>query len=148
MERPLGAPTGVTSWASSASTRRSMLGNVSKGTKPEMEVRRRLHAQGFRYRVNYRAVLEVRRTADIAFTRHKIAVFIDGCFWHGCPAHYTAPTKNAEYWAEKVARNRHRDLETSAIYERNGWTVLRFWGHDDSLCIVEAVTRAVGKGSG
>ncbi|MFB9073189.1 hypothetical protein ACFFX0_19090 [Citricoccus parietis] len=79
------------SWASSEANRRSMRGNKGRDTKPELAVRRLLHARGLRYRVNFRLEQDLRRTADLAFTKARVAVFIDGCYWHGCPEHYTAP---------------------------------------------------------
>jgi DNA mismatch endonuclease (patch repair protein) len=118
------------SWASSPATRASMQSNRGRDTGPEMVVRRRLHAIGLRYRVSARPIRNIRRTADIVFLRRKVAVFVDGCFWHGCPDHYQSPTRNASYWADKRARNRARDVETDAMLLAHGWTPLRFWEHD------------------
>lgn len=120
-----------------------MQGNRSRNTKPELAVRRLLHARGLRYRVNFRPLPEYRRTADVAFTRSRIAVFIDGCFWHGCPNHYRAPASNATYWSEKVRRNRSRDIETTHLLQVAGWTVLRFWVHEDAGTIADAVAKVV-----
>ena len=72
-----------------------------------------------------------RRRADVVFTRARIAVFVDGCFWHGCPEHATHPARNAEWWATKLARNVERDRETDEHLRATGWTVLRFWEHAD-----------------
>lgn len=108
-----------------------MQGNKARDTSPELAVRKLLHAQGLRYRVNYRPLKELRRTADIAFTRKKIAVFIDGCFWHGCPEHYTRPIANQGFWDAKVARNKLRDTDTNRALSAAGWTVLRFWEHEN-----------------
>lgn len=108
------------SWASSPATRRSMQGNKARDTSAELSVRRLLHARGLRYRVNYRPLGELRRTADIVFTRPKIAVLIDGCFWHGCPLHYTRPTANREFWDAKVERNIVRDADTVRALEAAG----------------------------
>jgi len=83
-----------------------------------------------------------RRTIDVAFTRMKIAIFIDGCFWHGCPDHRTVPGANNEWWSAKLERNRRRDEETTAHLEALGWTVLRFWEHTDSESALEAVNVA------
>ena len=94
------------SWASSEATRKSMRGNRSRDTRAELAVRRLVHAAGLRYRVNERPLPESRRTADLVFTGRRIAVFIDGCYWHGCPEHYTAPKTNAVFWREKMLRNR------------------------------------------
>ncbi|MEU4109889.1 very short patch repair endonuclease [Streptomyces sp. NPDC027717] len=103
---------------------------VSKDTKAELAVRRLLHAAGLRYRVEYPVPGMARRRIDVAFTRAKVAVLIDGCFWHGCPQHATQPKANAEWWREKLARNVARDLETTQHLTARGWTVLRFWEHE------------------
>lgn len=140
---------GSESWASSTATRASMRSNRGRDTSPEMTVRRRLHAEGLRFRVSIRPITNVRRTADIVFTRMKVAVFIDGCFWHGCPKHYQAPVRNGEFWMAKRERNRVRDSETNALLMAAGWTVLRFWEHQvkrepDTVvrAIVDVVTAA------
>lgn len=75
------------------------------------------------------------------FTRAKIAVFIDGCFWHGCPIHYRASKSNVGYWDEKIAKNRHRDQETSELLTAAGWTVMRFWSHEDPALVASQVQR-------
>jgi len=95
-----------------------------------MVVRRRLHALGYRYRVSVRPIPKLRRTADIVFPRRRVAVFIDGCFWHGCPEHYQAPVRNGSFWADKIAANRGRDGETDGRLAEEGWLVLRVWEHD------------------
>lgn len=117
------------SWASSPAARATMLGNKRKDTEPEKRVRNLLHGMGLRYRVDY-SPLGGRRRADIVFTRSRIAVFIDGCFWHGCPEHYIAPKSNAGYWSSKIARNTERDAETAAELEEAGWKVFRAWEHE------------------
>lgn len=94
-----------------------------------MALRRLLHAAGYRYRVNWPVPGLPRRSIDIAFTRAKVAVLIDGCFWHGCPDHGQVPTANQAWWAAKLARNHERDLATTAHLEHLGWTVLRVWEH-------------------
>jgi DNA mismatch endonuclease (patch repair protein) len=127
------------SWASSFAVRKSMMGNRSRDTGPELAVRKILHAQGFRYRVNARPVQTLRRTADILFTRRRVAIFIDGCYWHGCPEHYTPPKSNAEFWRNKVETNRARDLETSNLLRADGWTVLRFWTHEEARVIADVI---------
>lgn len=107
-----------------------MRANRSRDTGPEFALRRAVHALGLRYRVAAQPLSEVRRTADLVFSRARVAVFMDGCFWHGCPLHYTAPVANASFWAEKVARNQTRDREVDALLESAGWQVLRFWEHE------------------
>ncbi|WP_258072203.1 very short patch repair endonuclease [Rathayibacter sp. AY1G1] len=119
------------SWASSDSARRTMRGNKRKDTAPELAVRRRLHALGLRYRVDYGPVRGLRRRADIVFTRRRIAVFIDGCFWHSCPLHATHPKQNSQYWSPKLATNVERDRDTDARLRGEGWQVLRYWEHED-----------------
>jgi DNA mismatch endonuclease (patch repair protein) len=120
-----------------------MQGNRSRDTKPELAVRRILHARGLRYFVNRRPIRDLRRTADLVFPRVKIAVFIDGCFWHGCPDHHTFPKANAAYWSAKVEGNKHRDLDTTMRLTSAGWSVLRFWSHEDPLYVAEKIQQAV-----
>ncbi|MFB4285923.1 very short patch repair endonuclease [Nonomuraea sp. MTCD27] len=115
-----------------------MRSNKGKGTKPELALRRAVHALGLRYRVSRRPLKEVRRTADLVFVRAKVAVFLDGCFWHGCPTHHTVAVTNAGFWAEKVRRTRERDTETDRLLREAGWHVLRVWEHEDP---VEAAAR-------
>ncbi|WP_130797061.1 very short patch repair endonuclease [Streptomyces otsuchiensis] len=122
--------TPVDSWASSSARRRNMQAIRSRDTKPELQLRKLVHARGLRYRVNARPILEMRRTADIVFRPTKVAVFVDGCYWHGCPDHYVAPRTNASYWSAKVARNVTRDQDTNRRLVEDGWIVLRFWEHE------------------
>lgn len=120
-----------------------MRANRSRDTKPELALRRAVHARGMRYRVSARPLPGVRRTADLVFTRVKVAVFMDGCFWHGCPQHHTPATTNSEYWAEKVRRNRKRDAEIDHLLTAQGWTVIRVWEHEDPIEAAERVAAAV-----
>ncbi len=117
----------------------------TKDTGPEMELRRLLHRQGLRYRVNYAVKGLPRRTVDIAFTKIRLAVFIDGCFWHGCPEHFVPPKKNAEWWLEKIAVNRRRDEDSNARLRELGWHVLRFWEHEQPLAELSVVLGRVGE---
>ncbi|MEU6905695.1 very short patch repair endonuclease [Streptomyces coeruleorubidus] len=103
---------------------------ASKDTAVELAVRRLLHAAGLRYRVEYPVPGLPRRRIDVAFPRAKVAVLIDGCFWHGCPQHATHPKANAEWWRSKLDRNMARDRETTEHLLAAGWTVLRFWEHE------------------
>lgn len=131
------------SWASSAPVRRNMQANRGRDTGPELAVRRRLHGGGLRYRVNYRFPGARRRTIDIAFTRARIACFIDGCYWHQCPVHFVMPKTNRLFWAAKFEANVTRDLESTAALQAQGWTVLRFWEHEHPESIVRCIATAV-----
>lgn len=91
-----------------------------------------MHALGLRYRVNVRVEPDLRRTADVAFKGLKLAIFADGCFWHGCPVHGNHPKTNAEYWSTKIERNIARNRETDLALRSRGWTVLRVWEHEDA----------------
>jgi DNA mismatch endonuclease (patch repair protein) len=102
----------------------------SRDTVPEQLIRRLVHAQGLRYRVAARPLPDLRRTADLVFRPAKVAVFIDGCYWHGCPEHYVPPKTNSGYWSDKVARNMARDRDTNEQLKKAGWLVLRFWEHE------------------
>ncbi len=103
-----------------------------RDTAPEIALRKLLHARGLRYRVAYPVPGQRRRTIDIAFTRQKLAVFVDGCFWHGCPEHGTSPRANSEWWRRKLEANHARDLDTDAMLRDRGWTVLRIWEHEEA----------------
>lgn len=107
-----------------------MQANTGRDTKPELALRRAVHALGLRYYVNRRPIKAVRRTADLLFPRLRLAVFLDGCFWHGCPEHHTVAKTNADFWAEKVATNRRRDAGTNELLRQAGWTVVRVWEHE------------------
>ena len=110
-----------------------------RDTDPEVAVRRRLHASGLRYRVQYPVPQMSRRTIDIAFTRVRLAVFIDGCFWHGCWEHPSVPLANREWWLRKIARNQERDAETTAHLRSTRWLVLRYWEHEPPELVADAI---------
>ena len=135
------------SWASSAAVRRGMQSNRSRDTKPEIAVRRAVHALGLRYRVDARPLPGLNRRADLVFTRAKVAVFVDGCFWHGCPDHHTVAKANATYWADKVRSNRERDADTDELLSEAGWTVVRAWEHEDAADVAQRVVGAVRTGN-
>lgn len=124
-----------------------MRSNRRRDTSPELAIRRLLHACGLRYRVDYAPWMNKRRRADIVFTRWRIAVFIDGCFWHSCPEHGTVPAANREYWAPKLERNAARDRETNAMARAEGWTVIRIWEHEMPAAAVERILGAL-RGAG
>lgn len=120
-----------------------MQGNRSRDTTPELALRSLLHAMGLRYRVNRRPVSDVRRTADIVFGPSRVAVFVDGCFWHRCPEHGNVPKANADYWAPKLARNVERDRETDRLLRKAGWRVVRVWEHEDAQRASVKIARLV-----
>lgn len=109
-----------------------------RDTGVELAIRRRLHAIGYRYRVDHRLEPSLRVRGDLVFTRRKVVVFVDGCFWHGCPEHSTEPKTNADWWREKLAANRARDERNTSALEALGWTVVRIWEH---VPVGEAVDR-------
>ncbi|GAA4570262.1 very short patch repair endonuclease [Planotetraspora kaengkrachanensis] len=129
--------------ASSPGVRKSMQSNKGRDTRPELALRKAAHALGLRYRVSARPVPSVRRTADMVFPKAKIAVFLDGCFWHGCPEHHTKSATNAEYWAEKVRRNRERDAETDGLLTAEGWLAIRIWEHEPPLQAAQMIASIV-----
>jgi DNA mismatch endonuclease, patch repair protein len=123
-----------------------MTSQRQRDTKGELELRSLLHRRGLRFRVH--ALLPgLRRRSDIVFTRARVAVFVDGCFWHGCPEHGSWPKQNADWWREKIEANQRRDRDTDARLKAAGWTVIRVWEHDDPTRaadrIVEIVRRAI-----
>ncbi len=130
---------------SSPSVSARMSRQARRDTAPEVAVRKLLHASGYRYRLNERVPHMSRRTIDIAFTRSKVAVFLDGCFWHGCPDHATQPKANAEWWRQKLDKNMARDAETTAHLVAEGWTVLRFWEHQPPIEVAKVVEEAVDR---
>jgi DNA mismatch endonuclease (patch repair protein) len=122
-----------------------MRANRRTDTKPELALRRALHKLGYRYRKDYRLDLEVRRVRpDIAFTARRVAVFVDGCFWHACPEHGSKPKNNDWYWTPKLARNVERDRAADEALRAAGWQVVRVWEHESLEAAVAAVIAAVG----
>lgn len=119
------------SWASSAGVRASMRSNKGRDTSPELALRSAVHRLGLRYRVSKRPLVGLRRTADLVFSSARVAVFLDGCFWHGCPEHHTVAVTNAKFWAEKVESNRARDCDTDQRLAEAGWLSIRIWEHED-----------------
>jgi DNA mismatch endonuclease (patch repair protein) len=136
------------SWASTPRSRNVMRGNRSRDTRPELAVRSALHRMGLRFRVDARPLPELRRKADIIFPRARVAVFIDGCFWHGCPEHYVRSKSNVEYWTSKIASNKERDVDTDSHLIASDWMPIRVWAHEDvvetSARIAEIVVRRSG----
>lgn len=114
-----------------------------RDTAPEMALRRALHAAGHRFRVVYPVPDNRRRSIDIAFTKAKVAVFVDGCFWHGCPEHGTQPRTNSDWWTTKLAANMARDTDTDQLLRQAGWCVLRIWEHEDVSAALAMVQGAL-----
>ena len=129
------------SWASSGAVRRNMQANRSRDTGPELAVRRELHRRGLRFRTSIPVPGMPRRTIDIGWRTLRIAVFVDGCFWHGCQEHVSHPATNADYWIPKIVANQERDSETQRHLEGSGWIVLRCWEHEDPAVVAEEVVR-------
>src|SRR5690606_28603138 len=117
-------------------------------TKPEIRLRKGLHALGFRFRKDHRLDLPGGRVRpDVVFTRRKVAVFVDSCFWHVCPEHGREPTSNDWYWTPKLRRNVERDRAADAALQAAGWRVVRLWEHEELASAVYAVVKAVSSGS-
>ncbi|MGM1057745.1 very short patch repair endonuclease [Saccharothrix sp. Mg75] len=133
------------SWASSHEVRASMKGNRGRDTGPELRLRAALHAQGLRYRVSTRPLPELRRTADIVFFKERLAIFVDGCFWHGCPEHHRPARKNSAFWGTKIVDNKRRDAETNEALVQQGWTVIRCWEHEDTATVVDRIVTTLGR---
>lgn len=136
--------TAAKSWASSPAVRARMQRQQTRDTQPELVIRRFLHAAGLRYRVDVPPLPTLRRRADVVFGPTKVALFIDGCFWHGCPEHGARPThSNPTYWADKIRRNRERDHHTDTLLEAAGWISVRVWEHENPREVAERVTLVV-----
>lgn len=131
--------------SSSPMASRRMARVRQKGTGAEIALRRELYRSGLRFRVSYEVLKKPRRVADIAIPRFRIAVFVDGCFWHGCPEHATWPKQNSEFWRQKLEANRTRDADTNARLNLIGWTVLRFWEHESPIRATEAILKVISK---
>lgn len=110
-----------------------------RDTAPEIALRQVLFQRGRRYRVQYKVPGIPRRKVDIAFTRWKIAVEVDGCFWHGCPDHGTQPARNSEWWVWKIQRNQARDRDTDERLASLGWQVIRVWEHEDPAAAADRI---------
>lgn len=114
-----------------------------RDTRPEIALRRELHRRGLRYWVDRPPIARLRRRADVLFPRVRLAVYVDGCFFHGCPQHATWPRHNAEFWREKIETNRRRDRDTDGRLTEAGWTVLRAWEHEDPVEVADRIERIV-----
>jgi DNA mismatch endonuclease (patch repair protein) len=128
--------------ASSAEARHRMQVTRQRDTTCELALRSAAHRLGLRFRVDW-PLPNTRRRADLAFVSARVAVFVDGCFWHGCPSHGTWPKANAEWWRAKIEGNVRRDRDTDARLSAAGWRVLRFWEHEDMPRAARTLERAV-----
>lgn len=135
--------------ASSAAVRKRMLATPSRDTPIELSLRSCLHRLGLRFRLHRRLIPGMRRTADIALIGARVAVFVDGCFWHGCPRHGTLPKKtNRRWWALKIEANRQRDRDTNNRLRQLGWTTVRVWEHENPFVAAARVAALSEKRSG
>ena len=128
---------------SSPEASRRMARVRQRGTDIELELRKALYALGLRYCLQVPLLSKPRRVADIAFLGPRIAVFVDGCFWHGCPLHATWPKENAEFWRAKIEANRARDADTDRRLGGLGWEVVRIWAHESPADVARLVAKSV-----
>lgn len=133
----------ATPQSSSADASARMRATRRRDTAAEVQLRRALHRLGARYRVDFPPLAGIRRRADVVFTRAKVAVFVDGCFWHGCPQHATWPKANADWWRNKIETNQRRDRDTDERLREAGWVTLRIWEHEDMGPAAERVQALV-----
>lgn len=119
--------------ASSSTVHYVMQRIKSRDTGPEKLLRSSLHKKGLRFRVNTYPEPNLKIKADIIFPKQKICIFVDGCFWHGCPSHFKVPKTNSDWWLEKIEDNKMRDLRQSCELQKCGWTVIRYWEHEITL---------------
>jgi len=115
----------------------------SRDTLPELALRRELHRRGLRFRVHRRPIAGLRREADIVFGPARVAVFVMGCFWHGCPEHATWPRNNAAWWRDKLEKNRARDIDTANRLSEAGWTAVVVWEHESPRRAAARIERMV-----
>lgn len=140
------APTAgeVTQYVTTAGRSRNMAAIRRRDTKPEVRLRSALHRLGYRFRKDHPIRVEGKLIRpDIAFTRRRVAVFVDGCFWHCCPEHGRKPSVNGEYWSPKLEGNVRRDQDQTASLASAGWTVMRFWEHEEQGEIIAAITHVL-----
>ena len=121
-----------------------MVANRGADTAPELALRRELHRRGRRFRKHVRPLAGLRCTADVVFTSARVAVFVDGCFWHRCPLHGTAPARNGDWWAAKLDANVARDRRNDAALAAAGWRVVRVWEHEDPVTAADRVDFVLG----
>lgn len=134
--------------ASSPGVSARMARVLRRDTKPEIALRREVHARGLRYRVDRSPIPALRGRADLVFQGAQVAVYVDGCFWHACPEHGTLPKSNREWWRHKLESNTARDVHTDELLRAAGWEVIRVWEHDDVLVTAALIESAVRRRSG
>jgi DNA mismatch endonuclease, patch repair protein len=127
----------------SAQVSRQMANVARRDTRPELELRRVLHARGLRYRVDVAPEPFLRGRADILFRRARVAVYVDGCFWHSCPEHGVLPKGNRDWWRAKLEATVSRDRATEEALNERGWTVVRVWEHEDSTQAADRIEAAL-----
>lgn len=130
---------------SSPEASRRMQGVRQKNTSAEKLLRSRLHALGLRYRVQVPVLGKPRRVSDIVFVSPRVVVFVDGCFWHGCPEHATWPKQNAAFWRAKIVTNQARDRDTDERLRAAGWNVVRVWAHEPPEQAASRVAKVIAK---
>lgn len=133
----------TSTWNTTAQIAHRMSLQARRDTAPEVAIRSSLHRAGQRFRVSYPVPDLARCTIDIAFTRRRVAVFVDGCFWHNCPDHGTRPKSNAERWEAKLESNRARDRRVDAHLAELGWKVLRAWEHEDVATVCTKIFHCI-----
>jgi DNA mismatch endonuclease (patch repair protein) len=122
-----------------------MQGNRGRDTSPEVRLRSVLHRRGLRFRKHVAPLAGLRCQADLVFPGARVAVFVDGCFWHGCPVHGRTPRSNTDYWQAKIERNRRRDERNNGLLAEAGWTVVRVWEHEDPALVADRIAQVVGR---
>jgi DNA mismatch endonuclease (patch repair protein) len=120
-----------------------MKAQARSDTKPEVALRSALSKHGLRYRKNVKPIKGLRREVDVHFGVAKVAIFVDGCFWHGCPEHSRPTKSNTKWWADKIARNRERDAETTDRLEEEGYEVIRVWEHEQPEVAAKQIAEVV-----
>ncbi len=131
------------SWASSSKARSRMQSQRARDTAAELKIRRMLYNSGMRYRVDRAPIAGLRRRADILFGPARVAVFIDGCFWHSCPEHGSQPKTNSGRWQAKLSRNLERDRDTDHRIQNAGWVVVRVWEHEEPAAAAARIIATV-----
>lgn len=124
-------------------TSRRMKAVRQRNNANEREIRSNLHRIGLRFRIHAKPIAEMNRTADVLFPAAKVAVFIHGCFWHGCPKHGTWPKRNAGWWRDKIQANQVRDKHTVRVLKRAGWIPITVWEHESPQAASNRISRSV-----